>query len=100
MSQPDALVEVEHLVKRFPVKVGVFSRAHTEVHAVEDVSFAIRPGETLGLVGESGCGKSTTARLLVRLLDPTAGTVRFDGDDIAMLPHNKLKPLRRQMQMI
>jgi peptide/nickel transport system ATP-binding protein/oligopeptide transport system ATP-binding protein len=96
----DALVEVEHLTKRFPVKQGVFARGHLQVHAVEDVSFTVRRGETLGIVGESGCGKSTTARLVTRLLDPTGGTVRFDGRDITHLSQRKLRPVRREMQMI
>jgi peptide/nickel transport system ATP-binding protein/oligopeptide transport system ATP-binding protein len=96
----EAVVEVEHLTKRFPVKQGVFSRIRGEVHAVEDVSFVVRRRETLGIVGESGCGKSTTARLMLRLLDPTGGTVRFDGRDITRLSQRELRPLRREMQMI
>lgn len=100
MSAIDNLVEVEHLTKRFQVKQGVFARGKSEVHAVEDVSFNVRRGETLGIVGESGCGKSTTARLILRLLDPTAGTVRFDGQDITRLSQRTLRPLRREMQMI
>ena len=79
------LVELEHLTKRFQVKQGVFARGKAEVHAVEDVSLTVRRGETLGIVGESGCGKSTTARLILRLLDPTGGTIRFDGQDISRL---------------
>jgi oligopeptide/dipeptide ABC transporter ATP-binding protein len=94
------LVELEHLVKRFPVRQGVFSRTAGEVHAVEDVTLNVRRGETLGIVGESGCGKSTTARLIVRLLDPTAGVVRFDGRDITRLSQRQMRPLRREMQMI
>jgi oligopeptide/dipeptide ABC transporter ATP-binding protein len=94
------LVELEHLTKRFAVKQGVFARGKTEVHAVEDVSLTVRRGETLGIVGESGCGKSTTARLILRLLDPTAGVVRFDGHDISKLSQRQLRPLRREMQMI
>jgi peptide/nickel transport system ATP-binding protein/oligopeptide transport system ATP-binding protein len=94
------LVEVEHLTKHFAVKQGVFARGHAQVHAVEDVSFDVRRGETLGIVGESGCGKSTTARLILRLLDLTGGTVRFDGRDISKLSQRKLRPLRREMQMI
>jgi peptide/nickel transport system ATP-binding protein len=96
----DLLVEVEHLSKRFPVKQGVFSRIRGEVHAVEDVTLTVRRGETLGIVGESGCGKSTTARLMLRLLDPTAGTVRFQGQDITHLSQRELRPIRREMQMI
>ena len=96
----DNLVELEHLTKRFAVKQGVFARGKAEVHAVEDVSLNVRRGETLGIVGESGCGKSTTARLILRLLDPTAGTIRFDGQDISKLSARQLRPLRREMQMI
>ena len=95
-----ALVEVEHLTKHFPVKPGVFGGGKGVVHAVEDVSLTVRRGETLGIVGESGCGKTTTARLIVRLIDPTGGTIRFDGQDISRLSRRALRPLRRQMQMI
>jgi len=94
------LVEVEHLTKRFAVKQGVFARGTAQVHAVEDISFTVRRGETLGIVGESGCGKSTTARLILRLLDPTEGTIRFDGEDISHTSQRKLRHLRREMQMI
>jgi peptide/nickel transport system ATP-binding protein len=96
----EPLVEVEHLTKHFPVKQGVFARGHDVVHAVEDVTLTVNSGETLGIVGESGCGKSTTARLMVRLLDITSGTVRFDGQDISRLSQRKLRPLRQQMQII
>ena len=96
----DNLVELDHLTKRFAVKQGVFARGKAEVHAVEDISLDVRRGETLGIVGESGCGKSTTARLILRLLDPTAGTIRFDGRDISKLSARQLRPLRREMQMI
>jgi oligopeptide/dipeptide ABC transporter ATP-binding protein len=94
------LVEIEHLTKHFAVKQGVFARGHSQVHAVEDISFNVRRGETLGIVGESGCGKSTTARLMLRLLDLTGGTIRFEGQDISKLSQGKLRPLRREMQMI
>jgi oligopeptide/dipeptide ABC transporter ATP-binding protein len=97
----DPLVEVRDLVKHFPLTRGViFQREVGAVHAVDGVSFEIRPGETFGLVGESGSGKSTTARLITRLLEPTSGSVRFDGRDIAGLSTTQLKPLRREMQMI
>ena len=96
----EPIVEVEHLVKHFPVKQGVFARGHGIVHAVEDVTLAVHPGETLGIVGESGCGKSTTARLMLRLLDPTSGTIRFEGRDITRLSQRELRPLRRQMQIV
>jgi peptide/nickel transport system ATP-binding protein len=98
---PPPLVEVEGLSKRFPITRGIiFQKQIGLVHAVEDVSLSIRAGETLGLVGESGCGKSTTARLVLRLLEPTAGTVRFDGRDITRLRRRDLRPLRREMQMV
>jgi oligopeptide transport system ATP-binding protein len=96
----DVIVELEHITKRFPVKQGVFSRARGQVHAVEDVSLNVRRGETLGIVGESGCGKSTTARLMLRLIDPTSGAIRFDGRDITHTSNRGLRPLRREMQMI
>jgi len=100
MSSNDNLVEVEGLTKRFAVRQGVFARSKTEVHAVEGIDLTVRRGETLGIVGESGCGKSTTARLMLRLLDLTAGTIRFDGTDISHLSQRALRPLRREMQMI
>ena len=101
MSQiSDPIIEVSHLTKRFPVASGVFARGRGDVHAVEDVSLQVRRGETLGIVGESGCGKSTTARLMLKLLEPTAGTIRFDGRDITNLSHREMRPVRREMQMI
>jgi peptide/nickel transport system ATP-binding protein/oligopeptide transport system ATP-binding protein len=96
----EPLVEVEHLTKHFSVKQGVFAVGRSQVHAVEDVTLTVRKGETLGIVGESGCGKSTTARLMLRLLDPTSGTIRFDGQDITRLSQRDLRPIRRQMQMV
>jgi oligopeptide/dipeptide ABC transporter ATP-binding protein len=95
-----ALVELENVTKHFPVKQGVFSRGKVQVHAVEDVTLTVRKGETLGIVGESGCGKSTTARLILRLLEPTAGAIRFDGQEITRLSQRQLRPLRREMQMV
>jgi len=100
VSANDNLVELEHLTKHFAVKQGVFARGKAQVHAVEDVSLTVRTGETLGIVGESGCGKSTTARLMLRLLDPTGGIIRFEGQDISRLSQRQLRPLRREMQMI
>src|SRR3954466_3273597 len=97
----ESLIEVRDLVKHFPLTSGIiFQRQVGAVRAGDGISFAVMRGETLGIVGESGCGKSTTARLLVRLLDPTSGAIRFDGEHISLLPPNKLKPLRREMQMI
>jgi oligopeptide/dipeptide ABC transporter ATP-binding protein len=99
MSEP--LVRVRDLVKHFPITQGIlFQRQVGAVHAVDGVSFDIMEGETLGIVGETGCGKSTTARLIMRLLDPTSGTIEYRGDDIAGLSRKDLKPLRREMQMI
>lgn len=101
MSSEAPLVEVRGLVKHFPVnKGGLFSRRVGSVHAVDNVSFDIRRGETLGLVGESGCGKSTTSQLLVRLLEPTAGTIRFEGEDIANLSGKALRKKRRDFQIV
>jgi oligopeptide/dipeptide ABC transporter ATP-binding protein len=101
MPESEALLEVDHLVKHFPLTRGVvFQREVGTVHAVDDVSFSIRPGETLGLVGETGCGKTTVARLIVRLLDPTAGSIRFGGDEISRVHGHDLKRLRREMQII
>ncbi len=94
------LVEVRNLVKNFPVKGGVAQRTVALVQAVDDVSFDIKRGETLGLVGESGCGKTTVGRLLLRLIDPTSGAIRFDGKDITRLKGADLKPYRRRMQVI
>ncbi|MDQ3631203.1 MAG: ATP-binding cassette domain-containing protein [Actinomycetota bacterium] len=101
MAAGDPLVEVRDLVKHFPIKKGlILNKQVGAVQAVDGISFDILEGETLGLVGESGCGKSTTARLLTRLLDPTSGTISFRGRDIAFLSRKELKPLRRDMQMI
>src|SRR3954447_13538268 len=101
MSVNGNLVEVENLKMWFPIKSGIVLDRHIgDIKAVDDVSFEIRRGETLGLVGESGCGKSTVGRTLLRLYEPTAGTIRFDGQDIAKLSENEMRPLRRRMQMV
>jgi peptide/nickel transport system ATP-binding protein len=95
------LVELEHLKVYFPIKSGIVLDRHVgDVRAVDDVSFSIRRGETLGLVGESGCGKSTVGRAILRLYEPTAGRVIFDGQDITNLGEHELRPLRRRMQMV
>ena len=96
----DPLVEVRNLKKYFPIRKGLLQREVGRVHAVDDVTFAVREGETLGLVGESGCGKSTLGRTVVRLLEPTEGVVLFEGRDISSLGTRALRPLRRQMQMV
>jgi len=95
------LIEVRDLVKHFPLTKGILFRKQVgAVQAVDGVSFDVIEGETLGLVGESGCGKSTTARLLTRLLEPTSGNINYKGQEIAHLSRSELKPLRRDMQMI
>jgi peptide/nickel transport system ATP-binding protein len=96
-----ALVEVENLRVWFPIKSGVVLDRHIgDIKAVDDVSFSISRGETLGLVGESGCGKTTVGRTILRLYDPTAGRIVFDGKDITTLSQNEIRPLRRRMQMV
>ena len=96
----DNLIEVEHLTKHFPVRGGVLMRTVAWVKAVEDVNFVVRRGETLGLVGESGCGKTTVGRMLVRLIDPTSGSIRFEGRDILKAEGAELKALRQEIQII
>jgi peptide/nickel transport system ATP-binding protein/oligopeptide transport system ATP-binding protein len=100
-SGGSALLEVRDLVKHFPITRGiVFQKQIGAVKAVDGVSFDVMPGETLGIVGETGCGKSTTAKLLVRLLDPTSGEILFEGEDIAKQRKESLKTLHRKMQMV
>jgi oligopeptide/dipeptide ABC transporter ATP-binding protein len=94
------VLEVEGLKKHFPVKTGVIRRTVGQVYAVDGVSFQVGEAETLGLVGESGCGKSTVARTVLRLLEPTAGTIRLGGHDITRLSKAALRPHRREMQII
>ena len=94
------LLEVDGLKKHFPIRKGFFSRASGSVYAVDGVSFSIGRGETLGLVGESGCGKSTVGRTVLRLLEPTHGTIKVAGQDITQLDTQDLLPYRRRLQMI
>src|SRR5216683_388584 len=91
-----ALLQVRNLKKYFPIRGGLFSREVARVHAVDDVSFTIEKGETLGLVGESGCGKSTTGRCILRLIEPTSGEVTFEGQDVTAL--HKLAKTRKERE--
>jgi oligopeptide/dipeptide ABC transporter ATP-binding protein len=100
-ADPQALLTVNRMQKFFPIKRGIiFRRQVGAVRAVDGVSFSVRPGETLGLVGESGCGKSTAGRTMSKLVDPTGGSIVFDGRDISGLSRSQMRPLRRDIQMI
>ena len=98
--QWETLVEVNNLVKYFPVRAGLLQRVVNQVKAVDDVSFFVKKGETLGLVGESGCGKTTVGRTMLRLIEPTAGAVKFQGQDVFSMKPRELKIARRDMQII
>ena len=101
MPEPQtSMFRVDNLLKHFPIKGGFLRRTVAEVRAVDDVSFDIARRETLGLVGESGCGKTTTGRLLLRLIEPTSGSLNFEGRDITHLPYADMKRLRGEMQII
>jgi len=100
MTDAPVLLEVSELTKHYPVRSGILRRTVGKVHAVEGVSFTLGMGETLGLVGESGCGKSTVARSILRLVEPTSGTIRLNGLDITHLGKGELRPHRRSMQII
>ena len=97
---PPPVLEVAGLSKHFPVRKGLLRRTVGHVYAVDDVSFTIGAGETLGLVGESGCGKTTVGRVILRLIEPTAGTIRLDGRDVTHLGKLEMRPSRREMQII
>ena len=100
MNGTETLVSVRNLRKEFPIRKGVLSRQVGAVKAVNDVSFDVARGETLGVVGESGCGKTTTGRTILRLIEPTSGEIRFDGRDVKSMGTSELRALRREMQII
>jgi oligopeptide/dipeptide ABC transporter ATP-binding protein len=99
-DNPAAVLEVNGLKKYFPVRRGLLRRTVGHVHAVDDVSFTIGPAETVGLVGESGCGKTTVGRTILRLIEPTAGSIRLEGQELSGLSKAELRPLRQRMQII
>jgi oligopeptide/dipeptide ABC transporter ATP-binding protein len=100
MAEVAPILEVIDLVKHFPVRGGLFGRRQGAVFAVDGISFSVFPGETLGMVGESGCGKSTAARMIVKLIEPTAGTIRLQGRDITALPPHAMRQYRQAIQFI
>src|SRR5262245_50775767 len=100
ISAAPAVLEVRNLTKHFPVRRGLLGRPIGTVHAVDDISFSVRAGETLGLVGESGCGKSTTGKVILKLIEPTAGEIYLDGERIDALSRRAIRPRRRALQVV
>ena len=97
---PEMLLEVENLKKHFPIKRGLFSKIVGKVHAVDGISLGIQRKQTLGLVGESGCGKTTAGKTILKLLEPTSGAISYGGEDITRYDRHEMKPFRRKMQII
>ena len=97
---PEAVLEVRHLRKTFPIKKNFFGKVQRELVAVDDISFKLMPGETLGIVGESGCGKTTAGRAILKLHQPTGGQIIFDGQDITNFDSKQMRSIRKQMQII
>ena len=94
------ILRVENLVKRFPIRAGLLKREVGQIHAVDDVDLSIHAGETVGLVGESGCGKTTLSRTIIKLIEPTSGKIIFNGRDITHFTRREMRDVRREMQIV